>query len=249
MEGKVKVPTPLDLEGAHNVRDLGTYVNAEGKRLREHQFLRGDSLAGLTSEDQRKLMAYGVKAVIDFRSSQEKNQAPCVWEGSKEVDYYSIPLLDEMNSSSFQSRIPDSMSELYIKLLENNKAEFAQALRIMSGYKEDCVIFNCTAGKDRTGIMAMLLLLMAGVDHEVIIADYAESESNMKDAFQSQKEQLLDIGIEVPEFAFQSKPDQMAATLDALTSKYGRADAYLSTLGLKAEEISCLKHKLLMEEE
>lgn len=246
MEGKIKVSNPLDLSGAHNVRDLGTYVNAEGKKLREHQFLRGDSLDSLTNEDRKRLMNYGVKAVIDLRSSQEKEQAPCVWEGSGEVDYYSIPLLDEMNSSAFQSKFPGSMSELYIKLLENNKAEFAQALRIMSGYKEDCVIFNCTAGKDRTGVTAMLLLILAGVDHEVIIADYSASEANMKETFQRQKEQMLQRGIEVPECAFQSRPEQMAETLKALDSKYGTADAYINTLGLKSEEISCLKQKLLL---
>lgn len=248
MEGKVKVSSPLNLSGAHNVRDLGTYVNAEGVKLREHQFLRGDSLDSLTSEDQKRLVNYGVKSVIDLRSSMEKEQAPCVWEGSEEVDYYSIPLLDEMNSSSFRSQFPGSMSELYIKLLENNKAEFAEALRTMTGYKEDCVIFNCTAGKDRTGVMAMLLLLLAGVDHDVIIADYAASESNMTETFQRQKEKLLVRGIEVPEYVFQSKPEQMAETLNILTFQYGTANAYINTLGLKFEEISCLKQKLLMQD-
>lgn len=242
---KVKVSRPLKLSGAHNVRDIGVYKNTEGKKLKEHQFLRGDSLNALTAEDQKILLEYGVKAIIDLRSKQEKEHAPCVWEDSREVDYYSVPLLDEMNSSSFRSQFPDTMSGLYIKLLENNKAELSRALKIMGGYKDGCVIFNCTAGKDRTGITAMLLLLLAGVDEDVIAADYGASEVNMKESFRQKKEQMQKQGIEVPDYVFQSDPKEMLLTLDFLKTKNGEPESYIKTLDLKPENIVCLKQKLL----
>lgn len=245
MESKIKVSKPMDLTGAHNVRDLGVYKNSDGLKLKEHQFLRGDSLNALTKEDQKRLREYGVKAVIDLRSRQEKETAPCVWEGSREVDYYSIPLLDGMNSNSFESSFFMSMSQLYIKLLEDNREEFTQALKIMSSYRDECVIFNCTAGKDRTGVTAMLLLVLAGVEQDVIAADYGASESNMKETFQQQLGLLKERGIDVPDYVFQSDSKEMLLTLEYLTKEYGSPESYIKTLNLEAEEIQVLKQKLL----
>lgn len=130
-----------------------------------HQFLRCDSLHKLTDADRNMLEEYGVAAVVDLRSSREVEQAPYVWKNSDSVAYYSVALLDQMNSSGFQGEFPKSMSELYIRLLEGNKKEFAEIFHIMSRYPEKCVAFNCTAGKDRTRVTAMLLLGLADIQN------------------------------------------------------------------------------------
>lgn len=244
VDDRIVVSRPLALDGAHNVRDLGEYKNQEREELKTHQFLRADSLHNLSPSDQEKLEAYGVKAVIDLRSRQEREKAPCVWEHSGQVAYYSVPMLDEMNSSGFQGMLPERMSKLYMELLENSQKEFAQIFKIMCRYERECVVFHCTAGKDRTGVTAMLLLNLAGVESQVIAADYAASEHYMRETFRQQKEQMKSYGIEIPEYMLESKPREMERTLEFLVSEYGSAGGYLEKIGLTREEIGKLKGKL-----
>ena len=235
---------PLALDGAHNVRDLGVYENVNGLKLKEHQFLRADGLYSLTPEDQKKLTAYGVRAVIDLRSRMEAEQAPCVWEGSDSVQYYGIPLLDEINSNQMKGAFPESMSQLYIGLLENNKEEFAQILRVSSTYPSGCVMFNCTAGKDRTGVTAMLLLGLADVGRDVIVADYSASGQYMDQVFAKQKEQMLKFGIHVPAYVLESKPEEMEKTLTFLEDRYGGIHGYLRELPLTREVLEIVRRKI-----
>ncbi len=235
---------PLKLAGAYNVRDLGVYENKKHHKLKEHQFLRADSLNGLTREDQEALLSYGVKAVIDLRSEQECKQAPCVWENSDRVDYYTVSMLDEINSNGLQGEMPESMGGLYIDLLENGKKSYARIFRTMAKYDGDCVIFNCTAGKDRTGVTAMLLLDLADVEPEVIVKDYSVNEQYMKPVFDKQKEQMKQYGINVPEYVLESKAEEMEKTLEYLRKNYGTAEDYLSKIGLTKQEIDALKRKL-----
>ena len=235
---------PLELIGAYNVRDLGVYENEEHQKLKEHQFLRADSMHKLTEEDQEQLLSYGVKVVVDLRGEEEKAQAPSVWENSELVDYYSVPLLDEMNSSGFQGKMPESLSELYIQLLKGSKKEYAEIFRIMCRYEKECIIFNCTAGKDRTGVLAMLLLGLAGVGYDVIAMDYSVTERYMEPVFKYQKEQMRKYGIEVPDFLLESKAGEIKTAMDYLQENYGTVENYLQNIGLTEEEILILKNKL-----
>lgn len=239
-----EIAKPLELVGAYNVRDLGVYENKEHQKLKEHQFLRADSLHQLTEKDQEVLLSYGVKAVIDLRSQREREQAPCVWENSAQVDYYSVPMLDEMNSNGFQGEMPESMGKLYIELLENGKGEYAKIFQTMCKYKDRCVVFNCTAGKDRTGVIAMLLLSLAGVDAEVIAQDYSVSEKYMEPIFKQQKEQMQKYGVEIPEYILKSPEEEMKKTLDYLYENYGTVENYLNKIGLTQDEICVLKEKM-----
>lgn len=244
MKNGAKLSRPLKLDGAHNVRDLGVYENVDGVKLKEHQFLRADGLHSLTPEDQEKLYAYGVRAVIDLRSRMEAEQSPCVWEGSDSVQYYGIPLLDEINSNQMKGGFPDSMSQLYVGLLEKNKEEFAQMLKISSEYPSDCVLFHCTAGKDRTGVTAMLLLGLADVDRDVIVADYSASGQYMDKVFAKQKEQMLQFGIHVPAYVLESRPEEMEKTLTFLQDKYGGIHGYLRSLPLEREVVEIVRRKM-----
>jgi protein-tyrosine phosphatase len=111
---------------------------------------------------------------------------------------------------------------------------------------QGCCIFNCTAGKDRTGIIAMLLLKLAGTSDALILADYAVSAGNLggSSALQQQLSKLY--GFELPEYIFASEPSQMEKTIRHLEDKYGDAAGYLRFCGLSDSEILALK-KLIIE--
>lgn len=239
-----EVSKPLDLEMAYNVRDLGVYINSRGKKLIRNQLFRADGLHSLTGEDQKKLKEAGITAVIDLRSNQEVELLPCVFCNEADMVYHRVPLLDRVSSNGLQGGFPDSMADLYIELLENSKDEIAKVLRIIAGYPDKAVVFNCTAGKDRTGVIAMLLLELAGVEEKWIIADYAVSEENIRPLFEKQKEQLSRAGIEMPEYLFASRPQEMEQTIQYLKSEYGSVRRYLESLDLTEDERYAIQLKM-----
>lgn len=234
---------PLTLEGAFNVRDLGVYTNTKNVQLKEHQLLRADG-SKLSEKDCKTLLEYGLEAVIDLRSDVEKEREASVWEKSNLVDYYHVSLLDQSNSSMMKGTFPKSMAELYQGLLENNKEEFKTILKIISQYKDGCVLFHCTAGKDRTGVLAMLLLGLVEVEERVIVEDYAVTEKYMEPVFKRQKEQLKQMGIEIPAYVLESKAKDMEQTIQFLNQRYGGIVPYLNTMEIP-ETLTVIKNKMI----
>lgn len=239
-----EVSKPMDLEMAYNVRDLGVYTNCRGEKLVQNQLYRADGLHSLTGQDQEKLKQAGIAAVIDLRSCQEVQMLPCVFCNAADVDYHQVPLLDQIQSNGLQGGFPESMAGLYIDLLEHSKEEIAKVLRIIAGYPNQAVVFNCTAGKDRTGVIAMLLLDLAEVEEKWIIADYAASEENIRPLFEKQMEQLLSAGIKMPEYLFASRPEEMEKTIQYLNKQYGSVRKYTESLNLDREEIGVIQRKM-----
>lgn len=245
METIIKASQPLNLEGAFNVRDLGGYVNKNGIELKRQMFLRSDGLQNLTECDCRFLKEYGVRLVIDLRTDMELEREPSKMRDYEEVEYINIPLIDNVQSNGLKGLLPNSLQELYIGLLDNSKDLIKEILGSMVEHKDECVLFNCTAGKDRTGVIAMLLLNLAEVSDEVIIEDYRVTEGNMKSVFHKQKEEMKALGFEVPEFLLKSEKEYMEETLEYFKEKYGSSKRYMSEIGLSHEEIEILENKLI----
>ena len=152
---------PLQLEGASNVRDLGGYPTANGRTC-FRRLLRGDHLSALTIKDKECIYDYGVRYVVDLRSRMECESRPDALIGWRDVQYCSIPMLDQINSSDFRGQIPDSMGELYISLLEDSRAQLSEVMRRILEAGDKGLLFHCTAGKDRTGVVAILMLNWPG---------------------------------------------------------------------------------------
>lgn len=239
----ISVGTPLPLEGAYNVRDLGGYLTSAQRPVQKKRYLRGASLSRLTPGDREFLLQYGLSAVIDLRSPFEAQRDP---DPDCGVPAYSFPLLDSLNSQDFQGALPESLSQMYIQLLDRSAPVFADIFRIMSEVS-GCVLFHCTAGKDRTGLCAMLLLSLAGVPDEVIIADYAASDGYLKEIILHQRLSLHKAGITVNEDLLHASPSNMRTALDHLRHCYGNAEAYLGGAGLTDREIRALYQRLLEE--
>lgn len=239
----ISVSAPLPLEGAYNVRDLGGYLTGAQRPVQKGRFLRGGSLSHLTPKDQEFLLKYGLNAIIDLRSPFEVQRDP---DPDCGVPVYSFPLLDSLNSQDFQGALPESLSQMYIELLDRCAPVFAGIFQTMSEIP-GCVLFHCTAGKDRTGLCAMLLLSLAGVPDETIIADYAASDAYLKEIILHQRLSLQKSGITVNENLLHAFPDHMRTALDHLRRRYKTAGAYLAGAGLTDKEIRTLSRRLLEE--
>jgi protein-tyrosine phosphatase len=242
------IPEPLSLNGTRNTRELGGYRTLHGSKTRTHAFLRSDSLSELTDTDIQTLLRYGVRCVVDMRSETELTASPSAMKHVEDIYYYSVPILDEIASKGYIGQMPDRMGKIYIELLSRNQKDFAIIMRIFARHNDCTVLFNCMAGKDRTGIIAMLLLLLAGVPHEVMIADYSVSETNMKELFQKQKVWLQKkYGIAVPDHIFSSKPEEIEMALQYLLDNYGTAQDYLLHCGVSVEDLCTIRNMLVSE--
>ncbi len=172
----------IPLENASNFRDLGGYPTENGKVTKWGILYRSNALSDLTSEDWEILQDLGVSTLIDLRSSSELEEAPIVSDYS--VNYHSISLmkaLDETSDDSSDdasSEYLQSMTLDYTDILFNNIPGMVEVLDVILdnlSSENGSTVFFCTAGKDRAGITAALLLYLCGVSREDIIADYMVS--------------------------------------------------------------------------
>ena len=177
--------TQLMLEGADNFRELGGYPAAEGKTVRWGQIWRGVPTARLSSEaDRARLDALGLRLILDLRSTEEAHKEPdYVPDGARLVQICGL-CTEEGQEVCFSpadiermvQTVPEGMSIpeiMYSRMLFGNKA-FRELFRALEA-GETPVLFHCTAGKDRTGVAAMLILLALGATDETICADFAQT--------------------------------------------------------------------------
>lgn len=181
----------LPLAGAHNVRDLGGYPVGM-HQTKWHAFLRGDALHGLTDEDCDFLYRYGVRTVIDLRSEAEVLRDPDRTCGEGSIAYVRAALGDEdLSDPDMLEKLDEagfhSPQDLYASFLENT-ASIRTIFRAMAqAPKDSAILFHCNSGKDRSGIISMLLLMLAGVSRADCVSDYIvsypaifESENDMQ---------------------------------------------------------------------
>lgn len=231
---------PLRLDGTYNTRELGGYKTADGRLTQRHRLLRSDALDNLSDGDLELLYGYGVRCVVDLRSKGECDREPSKTNGYKDMEYFNVPMLDHVNSNWLAGGFPDTMGGLYVGMLQNDGDIIASVLRILLEHKDNCVLFNCTAGKDRTGITAMLALLIAGVPEKIVIADYAISRHNLEPQVSRQLAALKAAGHNIPTHVFDSDPAQMQKAIDLLNDTYGGIQEYLKSVGLNDDEIERL---------
>ncbi len=153
--------TPL--QGAHNVRDLGGYPTMDSGVTRWGMIYRSDALNELTENDWDVLRKRNVKTIIDLRSQIEADSAPITLpEG---MEYFHFSLMSELDGKLkdvSQKTILQSMKLDYEKTLFGNLSCAVKVLNtILNGIDKGAVMFLCSAGKDRTGIIAALVLYLA----------------------------------------------------------------------------------------
>lgn len=138
---------------------------------------------------------------------------------------------------------------LYAAILDNSKARIAIALRIMLEEENLPAAMHCTHGKDRTGIIVMLLLLLCNVSTEAIEQDYSQSEIELMEAQKPQggnDEPAMSIGNDYmrPSNVSGAKPKTIRKTIQHMNDKYGSVNDYMRLIGLSDAEIDKLRHQL-----
>lgn len=231
----------LPLVGAKNARDLGGYP-CPGGAVRWGLFVRSDCPENLTPRDIEYLTAYGVRDVVDLRRADEGGQFPSRLVGAPGFTVHGISLNNTIHGLDFEGDVPGSMAGLYMLLLDGAQDEIRRVMQAMADAPAG-VLFHCAVGKDRTGVIAMLLLKLAGVADADVIADYAITEIYMDEIYGAQQGAFN--RQDIPAFVLRSIPASMERLLRHLWEKYGTAEAFLATCGLPRQAIDTLKARLV----
>ncbi len=176
----------LNLSGGFNFRDLGGYPAAGARQVKWHKLVRSGYLSDLTDQDLQKLVDYGINVVIDLRSKSEVQSFPD--RLNSHIKYINLPIFqdDQTESGASLERIYQlyarsdqggfqQMMRSYRKLVTDPHAQqaYQRFFSLLEKYgKNGGILFHCSAGKDRTGMCALLLLATLGVDNEVVRKDY-----------------------------------------------------------------------------
>lgn len=243
----------LALEGAWNVR---TFAGLQGRNgpIPATAFVRTADLSRLTAADRDTLAAAGVKLDIDLRTNDELQQSPDVLANDARFDYQRISLMgtEKMDLQKMMTSFPDSLGAAYVQWLGSNQPQFRDVFQRIAAQQDGAVLYHCTAGKDRTGIISGILLDLAGVPRADIVHNYAISahylEGQPKDS--AMNVQMMALIKQHPEIARKmagmggTAPENMEMFLDALHAQYGGAAGYLKAVGLSEEEIHALQVRL-----
>lgn len=234
----------LPLGNAANVRDLGGYPAREGSVTKFHVFLRGDRLDFLDEQDLKTLYAYGVRSVLDLRSDYECAHMPdTAVQKCGLFHYVHFSLMEEMEFERSVSIDPENIPQeagafLYQSLVADSRklAELVQELAHLEG----AVLFHCTGGQDRTGVTAMILLMLAGVSREDILADYAVSSTYL----QRSRHLLAGMPIHIDVSDLYTDPANLESAYSYILSHYGSVENCLRQGGA-AEEIEQIRQRFL----
>ena len=235
--------TQLDFAGGTNFRELGGYEADEGKHVKWGQIWRGIPTCKLTGEaDRAKLDALGLRLILDLRSVEEAKKEPdYVPDGARLVQICGLCAEDGHEIAFAPGDIDRLMASapegynvprvMYRRMLTGNKA-FKELFRALEA-GETPILFHCSAGKDRTGVAAMLILLALGASDETICADYAQTNVCRRAEIEAVMQEHADEIAADPSCRNHYyrmagvEPELAPFVLDTIRSQFGSAENYL----------------------
>jgi len=231
----------LPLEGTKNSRDIGGYPTTDGV-VSFKQLYRSDNLKHLTLKDQQTLLDLNIKTVIDLRHEAEINNDPSQLPDAIHVFKRSlISDIHEATSEVFYKNV--KLNDLYLKLLKESRPLIKDVLiEILTA--DHPVLFHCTAGKDRTGLITMLILGILGVEDQDIIANYEVSETYLNNRFD-----LYDMKDDSSKVLIESNASYMEKTLIVFYQTYQSFEHYFDILEIDKETINKFKNKMIIQKE
>jgi len=224
-----------------NARDLGGYPTVDGGQTRWRSLLRSDDLAQLTPVGVQALAEFGVQTVLDLRWAEEiaLNPSP-IGAQAPQIRYVHSSLLAS-TPAQWRELSKSCEKELWkCVVLEKVRPQLATVLKVMAAAPAGPLLFHCVAGKDRTGIIAALMLTLAEVKPAAIAADYAESTQMLGDAY-LQRYKDAD-----PQDVLENVrcPEEGVHNMLAYLERAGGIREYLGKIGLNELEIARLRARL-----
>ena len=263
----------IELDGVANARQLGGYVCADGRKIKDGVLLRSAALSTLTDEGAKTLAEkYHLRYVFDFRMDTERSAQP-----DKEVEgaenvwlpvFTSSLYDDETVAAIMEARKTNDPEQTYITLAKHKGLSTIYSKMLLTdegkkAYSEffdklltvgdgEAVLWHCTQGKDRAGMAAVLLLYALGADEDTIKQDYLLTNDSYKDLITKSEARAAELGLtedETKEYvgtAAAVYEDFFNIAVDGVKAEYGSVENYLTEgLGLTDDNIAALRDKFL----
>ena len=225
----------IPYDGVNNTRDLGGMKTKDGAIVKDGFLFRGGQLFNASDKDKEHLTST-LDLIVDFRSDQERLEKPDPeLEG---IDNFHIPILEQRAAGVTREKKTDEqiqlpsyntveeakaiMSRVYRRFVESDysRSQYEKFMRLVMDEKYERILWHCTAGKDRCGVVSALVLLTLGVSRETIMQDYLRSNEICEEEGNMIYRKLLSEGkpetlAQAVREAFLAKPEYLQAALDA----------------------------------
>jgi protein-tyrosine phosphatase len=241
----------LALTGVYNFRDLGGYRAVDGRTVRWHTLFRADGLERLTSADVEALRPYGLRTVVDLRMPHELDERGRFPVGAYPVTFHHLSVMDRTwdreAAARDESPAADFLHARYSEMLLEAGPRYVDALRLLAAAEALPAVFHCAAGKDRTGLLAMLVLGAIGVSHDDIVEDYALTATTMVEFRRraSESPEAAAALAATPQVFFAADPLAMSRVLADIEAAHGSVRAYVQAIGLDDGALASLEAALL----
>ncbi len=233
----------LPLSGSMNTRDLGGYPTLDGKITKFHIFLRSSNLKNITKDDEELLKKYGVTDIIDLRGMTNIQDSFISDDkiDTKYFNYHYIPISNKTSEDYIKNNIEKEEFDFgiaYYYMLEN-KEKIKNIFEVLAN-ANGTVLYHCSAGKDRTGLITALIFLLCGVDKKDIVANYQVTYTYVKgQSFMTT----------YPPKVEKSIPKYIETFMEKLEESYNSAEEFLLSCDIKKDDLEKIKEKFLNERE
>ncbi len=229
-----------------NFRDLGGYHTADGRVVRWRTLFRADGVHRLTIDDIAPL---GVRTVLDLRTPAELDERGRFTHDS--VGYHHLPILESTWDRDLLNLDVDAAEFLaarYLEMLSEGGDSIGRALRILADPSSLPLVFHCAAGKDRTGVVAAIVLDLLGVRDDDIATDYSLSRLGM-DRFRAwiieTYPEAADAMSDQPQVFLSAPAEAMHLFLSGLRERHGSVGNYVAELGVSDDVLDTVRENLL----
>lgn len=246
-------PTALDrsirFDVVFNVRDLGGLPTSDGRRVRAGLVFRADGVQRLAGDDLERARQLGLRTVIDLRTAGEIDRGGRFPVEHHPVDWHHLPVLQRMWSDDdlvATTGAADFLRDRYVDMLAEGGASIARAVEVVA--EGAPALFHCAAGKDRTGVVAAVLLGLLGVPDHEIAADYHATAGAMAafvDWLTLEFPGAVDSMTSQPPEYLEAPMEAMAGFLEVVADRHGSMAGLADHLGVADGTVDRLRTNLL----
>ena len=237
-------------EGCFNFRDIGGYLNQDGKRVKSGLYFRAGRQDRMSDQDLTQLSDLNISMQIDLRKPDEvldQGKGPLESMGA---NYVNIAVIPEGGSDQLSRLVGDTAisGKRYLGYLEFGPDSWLRLFKILAKEDNLPVVLHCTAGKDRTGVSTAFLLSILGVSRDLIEADYLLTNLDTE-----RQADFIESTVGYPEgydrksmIAAAGVPEEaLKDFLDGVESKWGSAVLYLKEIGVTQEQMDAIRNNFL----
>jgi len=245
----------IQVEGALNFRELGglPIAGAPTLQTRPGLIFRSGQISALTDNGKGTLRSLGVQTVFDFRSAREFEKYDAPIPSIPGIEIHHVPIFDEkaftpeetLKRQNLYGEGKEGFISAYRDIMDHGGPAFAKVIRQVIARPEVPVLFHCAVGKDRTGLLAALMLMVAGVDDAIIAYDYGLTRVGLdikRNIILPHFAELIQRNPDACSTMLGSRPSIMHEMLDIIRRDYGGAEEYLRVHGgLTTDELDIFR--------